>query len=132
MLNKDEENKVQDQVNDKRKKYQEQGFADKDFEKQIGGKLFKIWLPSSVFEQQKLVNLASRLFAGSLSFQEESDLTALYYNYVCKHASIDNSPVQAELLGLEQIQAFSLLYWVELLFPLSLWSDERTKEMMLN
>jgi hypothetical protein len=132
MLDKEQENKVQEQVLNKRKKYKEQGFADKDFEKTLDGKHFKIWLPSSVFEQQKLINLASRLFSGNLSFQEESELTTLYYNYVCKHAHLDGKPVNAEVLGLEQLQAFALFYWVELLFPLSLWSDEKTKELMLS
>ena len=132
MLDRDQEQKVQQQVLNKREKYKEQGFADKDFEKTIGGKHFKIWLPSSVFEQQKLINLASRIFSGNLSFQEESELTALYYNYVCKHAQLDGKAVNVDLLGLEQLQAFALFYWVELLFPLSLWSDEKTKEMMLS
>jgi hypothetical protein len=123
---------IKQKVIDKRAKYKEQGFADKDFEKQIGKKHLKLWLPNSVFHQQKLLMLASKIFAGSISIDEEMELTDRFYKEVCKHGQLDGNNIVAESLELNEIQGFALLYWVELLYPLSLWSDEKIKEMTLS
>lgn len=123
---------VQDRLTEKRKKYEEQGFADKDFSKTVDDKHIKIWLPSSVFNQQKLLSLGSKVFSGhDLSIDEEGDLTERFSKAVCVHMQIDGDSVAPETLEFGDLQAYALLYWLELLSPLSVWGDAKAEKVIL-
>ncbi len=53
--------KASAKVEEKQKKYQEQGFADTTFETNLNGKRIKMFLPNSVFEQKILLNLGYKV-----------------------------------------------------------------------
>lgn len=125
--------KISAKIETKRAKYEEQGYADKDFEKNIDGKFIKIWLPNSVFVQQTFLSIASKVFKNDFQdIDEEAKLTERLYKAVCSHMQIDAKAVNAELLDLAELQAYSLLYWVELLAPLSAWGDVKAKRIILS
>ena len=124
---------IQSRVAEKRKKYEEQNFADKDFEKTIDGKFIKLWLPSSVFVQQTLLSIAVRVFSNDFQdIDESSRLTERYYRAVCNHLQIEGANVNPDTLDLADLQAYALLYWVELLAPLSQWGDVKAKKAILS
>ena len=133
MISKEENEALQKRVLVKREKYQEQGFADDTLEKTVNGKLIKMWLPNSVFVQQKLLSIAAKVFSSDFKdIDEEAELTERYYKAVCTHTQLDGDNVNAAALDLGSLQAFALLYWMELLYPLSLWGDEKSKEAILS
>lgn len=123
---------VQNRLNEKRKKYEEQGFADKTFEKRVDDKLIKIWLPDSVFVQQKLLSLGSKVFSSNnLNIDEEGELTERFSKAVCLHMQIEGNDVTPETLEFGELQAYTLLYWLELLSPLSVWGDVKAQKVIL-
>lgn len=125
--------KIASMIEQKRKKYEEQNFADKDFEKTIDAKFVKIWLPTSVFVQQTLLSIAAKVFSsGVKDIDEEAKLTERFYKAVCSHMQIDSKAVNPELLDLGELQGYALLYWVELLAPLSAWGDVKAIKAILN
>lgn len=128
----EDKKKSQEHILAKRDKYDQQGFADKDYQFTLDGKTVKLWLPSSVFAQQSLLSLGSRVVHDQFAdFEEETKLTEKYYKIICSHMQIDGKPVNPELLELANLQAYALTYWAELLYPLSLWSDAKAKKALL-
>jgi hypothetical protein len=124
--------KAKEKVEAKRKKYEEQGFADVDFEKEIDGKKIKMFLPSSVFVQQKMIIMASKVFSNQdYSVDEESDLAERFIKAVCKHTQINGNEANPEQEGIIRCQAYALMYWLELLNPLSTWGESIQKKMIL-
>lgn len=129
----EDKKKIQDSLVAKRKKYEEQGFADKTYEKTIDGKHFKIWLPSSVFVQQKMLSIGSKVFNNDfLNIDEEADLTERFSKAVCSHMQVEGKEVSAETLEFAELQAYALLYWLELLSPLSMWGDVKAQKVILD
>lgn len=125
--------KINSKIEDKRKKYEEQGHADKEFEKTVNGRFVKIWLPASVFVQQTLLSIAAKVMTNDFQDIDEcSKLTERYYKAVCSHLQIDAKNVNADSMDLADLQAYALLYWVELLAPLSAWGDVKSKNTILN
>lgn len=125
--------KINAKIEDKRKKYEEQGYADKEFEKTVNGKFIKIWLPASVFVQQTLLSIAAKVMTNDFQDMDEgAKLTERYYRAVCSHLQIDAKNAVVDSLDLADLQAYALLYWVELLAPLSAWGDVKAKKAILN
>lgn len=122
--------KIKKHVEEKKEKYKSQGRADKEFEKKINGKNVKIWLPNSVFDQQKLMMLGEEIMNSAKDFETNFQLTTKFYLEVCKHLMIDTNLANAELLELSELKAYSMLYYVELLLPLSLWGDMVADEIL--
>lgn len=117
----------------KRDKYESQGFADKDYQVIIDGKTIKIWLPASVFAQQALLTLGDKVAHDRfVDFDEENKLTEKYYKTVCAHLQIDGIAPNPETLELVNLQSYAWIYWTELLYPLSLWSDQKVRKAILN
>lgn len=117
----------------KRDKYETQGFADKGFQTKIDNKTVKIWLPSSVFAQQALLSLGDRVVNEKFeSIEQEQSLTEKFYRTVCQHLQINGQAVNVETLELVDLQSYAWLYWMELLYPLSLWSDQKVRKVILN
>lgn len=125
--------KINSIIEAKRRKYESQSYADKDFEKNIDGKFIKIWLPASVFVQQTLLSIAAKVFANDFNDIDEcAKLTERFYKAVCSHMQIDGKQINIESLDLADLQSYALLYWVELLAPLSAWGDVKAKKAILN
>lgn len=123
--------RIESRIEAKNKKYEEQSFADKDFEKNIDNKLVKMWLPSSVFVQQALLSLGEKVASNRFrNLEEETSLTEEFYKKVCAHLQINGAAIVAETLELTDLQIYGLLYWVELLAPLSAWGDVKARKVM--
>ena len=132
MLSSEENAILQERVLAKRTKYKEQGTADLDFMKTIGEDTLRMWLPKSVFDQQKLLSVGAKVFSSDFKdIDEEAELTKRYFVAICAHAQINGESVNAEKLGFGVLQSYALLYWMELLYPLSLWGDEKSREAIL-
>lgn len=121
-------------IKEKSEKYQEQGFADKEFRKEIKGKRVVMALPNNVYEQQKLLLMAESVMVNNLSFYESFDLEKKFYEEISKNILIDNNPLSS-MLGMKdyelpQLQSYSMLYYIELLAPLSQWRDIVAKEIL--
>lgn len=118
----------------KRDKYESQGFADKDFQTTVGKNIIKMWLPSSVFAQQAILSLADKVINDKFdNIEQEQILTEKFYCAVCQHLQINGQSTSPEAIGeLVDLQVYSWLYWMELLYPLSLWSDQRVRKAILN
>jgi hypothetical protein len=113
----------------KRDKYEQQGFADKDFQMTLDDKIIKIWLPSSVFAQQALLSLGDKVVHDRFAdIEEENKLTERFYKTICLHLQINGASVNPESLELANLQTYSWIYWTELLYPLSLWSDAKARK----
>jgi hypothetical protein len=122
---------VQDSIEAKRKKYEEQGFADLSFEKSIGDKKLKMWLPSSIFMQQTMLLMASKVVSDGIDdIDEASKLNERYIKAVAKHTQINGEDLKPETCGLADCQGYILLYWTELLAPLSRWGETRAKKII--
>jgi hypothetical protein len=67
-----------------------------------------------------------------VDFDEENKLTEKYYKTVCAHLQIDGIAPNPELLELANLQSYAWIYWTELLYPLSLWSDQKVRKAILN
>lgn len=133
MITSEEAKIVEDRILAKRKKYEEQGCADKTFEKKIDGKHIKMWLPESVFVQQKLLSIAAKVFSGDFSnIDEEGELNERYIKAVYSHMQIDSKTANPDISDFGDLQAFGLLYWTELLSPLSTWGDIKARKVMLS
>ena len=129
----EERTKNREKVLSKRDKYESQGFADKDFQTIIDRKTIKIWLPSSVFAQQALLSLGDRVVNEKFdSIEQEQVLTEKFYRTVCQNLQINGNGVNPDTLELVDLQSYAWLYWMELLYPLSLWSDQRVRKVILN
>lgn len=129
----EERAKNREKVLAKRDKYESQGFADKDFQATIGKNIIKIWLPSSVFAQQALLSLGDRVVNEKFdSIEQEQVLTEKFYRTVCQHLQINQQSVNPDILELVDLQSYAWLYWMELLYPLSLWSDLKVRKVILN
>jgi hypothetical protein len=122
--------KIKKHVEEKKELYKSQGRADKEFEKKINGKNIKIWLPNSVFDQQKMMMLGEEIMNTSKDFDTNFELTSKFYREVCKYLMVDSNLANPELLELSEIKAYSMLYYVELLLPLSLWGDMVADEIL--
>ena len=132
MIPQEQQKVIHDRLMAKQKAYEEQGYADKDFSKKVDDKHIKIWLPDSVFVQQKLLSLGSKVFGDyNLNIDEESDLTERFSKAVCSHMQIDQKTVVPETLEFGELQAYALLYWLELLSPLSAWGDAKAQRVIL-
>ena len=128
----EERAKNKERVLSKRDRYEAQGFADKDFQTTIGNNIVKIWLPSSVFAQQNLLSLADRVINDRFeNIEQEQELTQKFYKIVCQHIMINGQGVNPETIELVDLQSYAYLYWMELLYPLSLWSDLRVRKVIL-
>ena len=115
----------------KRKKYEEQGYADKDFEKDINNARVKMWLPDSVFTQQTMLLIASKaLHSDSGDVDEDAKLKKRYAEAVAKHTQINGEILNIEKVGLADCEAYCMIYWLELLSPLSIWAESRAKKMI--
>lgn len=129
----EERKKNREKVFAKRDKYEAQGFADKDFQTTIGTNIIKIWLPSSVFAQQALLSLGDRVVNEKFdSIEQEQILTEKFYRTVCQHLQINGQAVNPETIELVNLHSYAWLYWMELLYPLSLWSDQKVRKVILN
>lgn len=124
---------VQKRSEDKGKKYEEAGAADKDFQKKIDGKTIHMWLPDSVFDQQKMIALASEIYHKTGNYvEDELRIVKEYSCMVLKHTKIDGQILNPELYSFADLEAYPLLYWMELLSPLFSWGQERTKKVILD
>lgn len=129
----EEREKNRERVLSKRDKYEVQGFADKTFETTIGGNIIKIWLPSSVFAQQNLLSLGEKVVNEKFdNIEQEQILTEKFYRIVCQHLQINGQSINPEALELVDLQCYAYLYWMEVLYPLSLWSDLKVRKVILN
>jgi len=130
----EEREKNRERVFAKRDKYESQGFADKDFQTNVGKNIVKMWLPSSVFAQQAILSLGDKVVNEKFdSIEQEQILTEKFYRAVCQHLQINGQATSPEAIGeLVDLQAYAWLYWLELLYPLSLWSDQRVRKVILN
>ena len=125
--------KIRKAVEEKRKKYEEQGYADKDFEKTVDGLKIKMWLPESVFTQQTMLLLASKaLESNSNDIDEFSKVKKRYAEAVAKHTRINGEDLNIEKVGYGASEAYCLMYWMELLSPLSAWADLRAEKILLS
>lgn len=128
----EERAKNKERVLSKRDKYEAQGFADKDFETNIGKDIVKIWLPNSVFAQQNLLSLADKVINERFdNLEQEQELTEKLYRIICQHLMINGQGVHPETIQLVDIHVYAYLYWMELLYPLSLWSDQKVRKAIL-
>jgi hypothetical protein len=123
---------VRKKTEEKSKRYEEKGVADKEFIRQLDGKQLKMWLPSSVFDQQRMITLASEVYHKSGNYIEE-ELRHLkeYSSMVFKHTSVEGKIIDPELYTYADLEAYPLLYWVELLSPLFSWGQARSKKLIL-
>lgn len=129
----EEREKNRKRVFAKRDKYEAQGFADKDFQTTIGKNIVKIWLPSSVFAQQALLSLGDRVINDKFdSIEQEQILNEKFYRTVCQNLQVNGQSVNPDSLELIDLHTYAWLYWMELLYPLSLWSDQRVRSVILN
>lgn len=129
----EEREKNRQKVFAKRDKYEAQGFADKDFQTTVNKNIIKIWLPSSVFAQQALLSLGDKVVNEKFdSIEQEQILTEKFYRLICQHLQKNGEAVNPEVLELVELQSYAWLYWMELLYPLSLWSDLRVRKVILN
>lgn len=118
-------------VEAKRKKYEAQGFADKDFQKTIDGAVVKMWLPDSVFEQQKMILMATNALSSDLSdVDEASSSKQRYANEVAKYTQINRESLDIQKSGLANCEAYCMIYWTELLAPLSVWAESKARKML--
>lgn len=120
-------------VEEKAKRYEENGAADTDFEKKIDEKTkIHMWLPSSVFEQQRMVSLASLIFQDALSSVEEIlAIKEQYARMVLKHTKLNGQIQDPDKYSIADLEAYPLLYWAELLSPLLLWGEQRAEKLLL-
>lgn len=130
----EEREKNRQKIFAKRDKYEAQGFADKDFQTTIGNNVVKIWLPSSVFAQQALLSLGDRVVNEKFdNIEQEQILTEKFYRAVCQNLQVNGSAINADaIIELVDLQSYAWLYWMELLYPLSLWSDQRVRKVIQN
>ena len=129
----EEREKNRKRVFSKRDKYEEQGFADKDFQTTVGKNIVKMWLPSSVFAQQAILSLGDKVINERFdNIEQEQILTEKFYRLVCQHLQINNNAVNPETIELVDLHSYTWVYWMELLYPLSLWSDQKVRKVILN
>ena len=74
---------------EKAKKYKTQGFADKEFVKMQNGKNVRMFLPNSVFEQQKLLLLGNEVIENYNSFVAGYELSNKFYREIFKYKEGD-------------------------------------------
>mgnify|MGYP003652421364 CR=1 FL=1 len=128
-----DQSKIASRIEEKRVAYEAQNYADTTFEKTIDGKFLKIWLPASVFVQQQILALGSKVMSSDFAnFDEQNALTERFYKAVFSHLQVDGKTVNPETCSLGDLQAYAWLYWVELLAPLSLWGDGKAKRAILS
>lgn len=122
-----------ERVFSKRDKYEQQGFADKDFETHVGEHFVKFFLPDSVFAQQNLLSLGDKVMHGRFeNFEQEQELTEKFYRIICQHLRINGSAINLSTVELVDLQCYAYIYWMELLYPLSLWSDIKVRKAIQN
>lgn len=124
---------IQERIKAKCDKYNNQGYADKEFRKDWKDKKLVMTLPNNVFEQQKLLNLAETSLNNNYDFYVSSELDEKYLKEIAARILIDGKELSS-ILGqkdfeLPQLETLSVLYYVELLAPLSRWRDIVAQEM---
>jgi hypothetical protein len=125
--------KAQERIKAKADKYKNQGFADKEFRKDLNNKKIVMMLPNNVFEQHRLLNLAEEIFAQRLNLEDMTNLEEKYLKEIAKYTLIDGQEF-ANILGqkdaeLAHLETYGILYYMELLAPLSAWRDIVAEEM---
>lgn len=126
---------IQERIKAKCDKYKNQGYADKEFRKDLNGKKIVMTLPNNVFDQQKLLNLADTVLNNNYDFYTSNELEEKYLKEVANKTLIDGQELSS-ILGhkdfeLPQLQTLSVLYYTELLAPLSQWRDIIAKEILM-
>jgi len=121
---------VQKAVKDKVKEKQDRGFVEKDFESVINGKKIKMILPNDIREQLYISNVAPRWILEEAKNMEESYENDLkYYEFIAKHMLIDGEEIKdINSLNFEDLKAYGMTYYLELLLPLYQRSATKTQE----
>jgi hypothetical protein len=119
---------LQERIKAKANKYKEQGFADKEFRTEYQSKKITMTLSNNVFEQNKLLNFAVDVLSGN-SDNEEKFLKDIAANILVDGKELLNILGQKDF-ELPQLLSLCILYYSELLAPLSLWRDIVAKEML--
>lgn len=101
---------------------QKREFVNKDFEIEIGGKKIKFSLPNDVRKQLLALTLAQKwlLDNGSGSLEDSHNTNIAYCELVVNNMLIDGQSVNdLNAVNVEDLKAYGLVYYMELLLPLS-------------
>lgn len=111
---------------------------EKQDKKQVGGdveviideKNVKFYLPNDVREQLRITKIAMSFFSfKDLDFNQQFELEKIYYEFIIKHMLIDGKEIKdINELSFSNMQAYALIYLMELLLPLLSWSDTKAKD----
>lgn len=128
---------VQEAVKAKIRDVQENGFVEKEFDGMLGDKKVKMILPNDVRKQLYLLKIGDQWMtdSGQLLMGGVSDLETAYnmsVNYlenITKNMLIDGEEVKdLNQIPVEDLKAYGLVYYLELLLPLSHRSATKSEE----
>jgi hypothetical protein len=122
-----------DRIKEKAKKYKEQGFADTEYRDDENKIIMK--LPKNVMEQHKLLILAESVITKTnSSYDEIVSLEERYYNAISKNILVDgvelSEKIKAGNVSVSHLLSYGILYYAELLSPLTSWRDIIATELL--
>jgi len=121
---------VQEAVKAKVKKLQEKEFVSKDFETTLDGKRVKFVLPNDVREQMYVMTLAQKwLLDEGVDLEDSHKNSVKFCEFFIKNTLIDGKEVaDLNAMDVEDLRAYGLVYYIELLLPLYHRSATKAKD----